>query len=56
MLGFQRHSRAKTVFSLTQMRAMAVAAVGFAVMLQQRHTVQATLAHDAFEAVAVVHF
>lgn len=56
MLWFYRHSRAKTVFALTKMRAMAIAAVGFAVMLQQRHAVQATLAHDAFETVAVVHF
>ena len=56
MLWLYRHSRAETVFALTKMRAMAIAAVGFAVMLQQRHAVQATLAHDAFETVAVVHF
>lgn len=56
MLWFYWHSRAETVFALTKMRAMAIAAVGFAVMLQQRHAVQATLAHDAFETVAVVHF
>ena len=41
MLWLYRHSRAETVFALTKMRAMAIAAVGFAVMLQQRHAVQA---------------
>lgn len=56
MLWFHRHGRAETVFALTEMRAMAITTVGFAVMLQQRHAVQATLAHDAFETVAVIHF
>ena len=34
MLWFHRHGRAETVIALTEMRAMAITTVGFAVMLQ----------------------
>ena len=47
MLWLYRHSRAETVFALTKMRAMAIAAVGFAVMLQQRHLIEMRHQADA---------